>query len=83
VERELLKLADRSDIHIDQDKKQWLVHVSTMRFFISPETKFLPKLKLRLYQLMYKNSQSADQYFDLGKDTKLSVEVLPVKLIRS
>ena len=83
VERELLKLADRSDIHIDQDKKQWLVHVSTMRFFISPGTKFLPKLKLRLYQLMYKNSQSADQYFDLGKDTKLSVEVLPVKLIRS
>lgn len=83
VERELLKLADRSDIHIDQDKKQWLVHVSTMRFFISPETKFLPKLKLRLYQLMYKNSQSTDQYFDLGKDTKLSVEVLPVKLIRS
>ena len=83
VERELLKLADRSDIHIDQDKKQWLVHVSTMRFFISPETKFLPKLKLCLYQLMYKNSQSADQYFDLGKDTKLSVEVLPVKLIRS
>ena len=83
VERELLKLADRSDIHIDQDKKQWLVHVSTMRFFISPGTKFLPKLKLCLYQLMYKNSQSADQYFDLGKDTKLSVEVLPVKLIRS
>ena len=80
VEKELLKLADRNDIHIDQDKKQWLVHVATMRFFISPETKFLIKLKLRLYQLMYKNSQSADQYFDLGKDTKLSVEVLPVKL---
>lgn len=80
VEKELLKLADINDIHIDQDKKQWLVHVATMRFFISPETKFLIKLKLRLYQLMYKNSQSADQYFDLGKDTKLSVEVLPVKL---
>jgi len=80
VERELLKLADRSDIHIDQDKKQWLVHAATMRFFISPETKFLTKLQLRFYQLMYKNSQSADQYFNLGKDTKLSVEVLPVKL---
>lgn len=80
VERELLKLADRNDLHIDQDKKQWLVHVAAMRFFISPETKFLIKLKLRFYQLMYKNSQSADQYFDLGKDTKLSVEVLPVKL---
>lgn len=80
VERELLQLANRSDTHIDRDRKQWLVHVATMRFFVSPETKFLTKLKLRFYQLMYKNSQSADQYFDLGKDTKLSVEVLPVKL---
>jgi len=80
VERELLKLADRNDIHIDLDKKQWFVHVTTMRFFISPQTKFLKKMKMRFYQLIYKNSLSSDQYFDLGKDTKLSIEVLPVKL---
>ena len=81
VEKELLKLAHQSDIHIDKDKKQWLVHVATMRFFISPKTKFWTKLRLRFYQLMYKNSHSADQYFDLGKNTKLSAEVLPVTIV--
>jgi len=80
VEKDLLHLADRKDIYIDLDKKQWFVHISTMRLFLLPKTNFFTKLKFLLYQSMYKYSISADQYFGLGKETKLSIEVLPVVL---
>lgn len=80
VEKDLLKLAKRDDIQIDEDRKLWLIHIAKFRFFDSSKTKFISKLKLSLYQFMYKNSETADKYFDLGKDTKLSVEILPIKI---
>lgn len=80
VEKDLLKIAKRDDIQIDQNKKQWLIHITKFRFFISGNTNFFSKIKLRLYQFMYKNSETADKYFNLGKDTKLSVEILPIKV---
>lgn len=80
VEKDLLKLAKRDDIQIDEDRKMWLIHITKFRFFDSPDTDLLSKLKLSLYQFMYKNSETADKYYDLGKDTKLSVEILPIKI---
>lgn len=80
VEKELLKLSKRDDIQIDQDKRQWFIHITKFRFFISHNMKFFSKIKLYLYQFMYKNSETADKYFHLGKETKLSVEILPVKI---
>ena len=44
------------------------------------KTGFFLKLRARLYQLMYQNAKSADEYLDLGKTTKLSIEVLPVHI---
>lgn len=80
VEKDLQKLAKRDDIQIDEDKKLWLIHITKFRFYVSQSTKFFEKIKLMLYQLMYKNSETADKFFTLGKDTKLTVEILPIKV---
>lgn len=80
IEESLRELSKREDIQIDRDQKNWLVHATRKQLFITPATKQILKLKVRFYQLMYRNSKSADEYFDLGKNTKLSIEVLPVRI---
>lgn len=80
VEAALQQLSKREDIQIDRDQNNWLVHATRKKLFITPGTPFLLKLKVRFYQLMYRNAKSADEYLDLGKETKLSIEVLPVQI---
>jgi len=80
VEKSLQALSLRDDIQIDNNQKNWLVHVTRKKLFITPPISLLLKIKARFYHLMYQNSKSADEYLDLGKDIKLSIEVLPVKI---
>jgi KUP system potassium uptake protein len=80
VELALQQLSQREDIQIDRDQNNWLVHVTRKKLFVAPRTHWLIRLGVRFYQLMYQNAKSADEYLDLGKETKLSIEVLPVQI---
>lgn len=78
VERDLISLANKKQPQINIGKNEWTIHATTERFFIFPSTNWLKKIKIRIYEIIYRNSKSADQYFGLGNKTRVSIEVLPV-----
>lgn len=80
LEKDLLNLAKNHTLSIDRNQKNWLIHVTHSRFFRDKSTGFLTKIRIKIYQFLHQNSISADDYFNLGKETKLAVEVLPIRL---
>lgn len=80
VEKWLAKLAKHEMIYADQDHRNWLVHAVHERILVQPRTKLWNKLRYYFFSLIARNSKTADQYFSLGNDVPLSIEVIPVNV---
>lgn len=78
LERDLLDKDHLNHLSINLDFTQWTFYTTTERFFICSTTKLIKKIKIRAYELLYRNSKSADQYFGLGNKTRTTIEVYPV-----
>lgn len=80
VEARLEDLAHHHRIHIDENPKEWLVHALQERVALKEGASLFDQIKFLIFQFLSNNSQSADEYFGLGKDVSLSLEVFPVKI---
>lgn len=80
IERDLLDKEHLSHLLINPDFTQWTFYTSSERFYISSSTNLIKKIKIRAYELLHRNSKSADQYFGLGHKARTVIEVYPVQL---
>ncbi len=81
VEETLVKLAKLKEINIDEDPKNWLVHIQKERLMKDNGLNTgIKSLMFNIYNFMVKISDEADHFFGLGNKMKLSIEVMPVKL---
>lgn len=80
VEYYLEELANHNRIQIDDDYKNWTIHVMHERIQDGSIKTLFVKLRCTLFKLLLKNANSADYFFGLGKKHPLSIEVIPVHI---
>ena len=81
VEGILEGLADQHEITIDENPKNWLIQIVQERILPGTDMSIPQRAKLGLFNLLLKNSDSADHYFGLGNEVGLSTEIIPVKIV--
>lgn len=82
VEKIIDIIASRQDLTPDDTMEDWIVYVGRERIVV-PKTSnahLFRKMRARLYALMVRNSSPSYDYYGLGKDNRLSVELVPVRL---
>ena len=57
-----------------------MVHVSMEKLLPSKDTTGLRRLRLRLFSFLRRLSQPGHDYYGLGRDVHLTMEMMPVKL---
>ncbi|MGB4966370.1 MAG: KUP/HAK/KT family potassium transporter [Microgenomates group bacterium] len=80
VESELESLANHKSINIDEHPSDWLIHAVEERMILNPGVSRIQNIKFNIFQFLRRNSQSADEYFGLGNEVGLTLEVFPVKV---
>lgn len=81
VEDILINLARHKEINIDEHPKNWLIHIRQENVLESPRsTNIFHHFAYVIFNFLLKNSKGSDYYFGLGKNMKLSTEILPVEI---
>lgn len=79
VEKVIEELAQKHLLHISDHHQDWIVEALHERIYPSPKASIFESIKFYIYQLLSRNALTADEYFGLGNDSQLSVEVIPVR----
>ncbi len=82
VERVIAQIATRHDLTPDDTMDDWIVYVGRERIII-PKTHGIHvfrRIRARLYAFMMRNSSPSYEYYGLGKDGRVSVELVPVRI---
>jgi KUP system potassium uptake protein len=81
VEKILINLAKHKEINIDEHPKKWLIHIRQENVLAGENLKgFIKKVSFTVFSFLLKNSKGSDYYFGLGKDIRLSTEVLAAEI---
>ncbi len=80
VEKALLSLKSHHLIDLENDPREWTIHVSQENVLPSPKIGKWNHLRLRLFSLLRQISRPGYYYYGLGDNVQLSVEILPVKV---
>jgi KUP system potassium uptake protein len=80
VERAVLSLAKHHELPIDEDPKNWCIHVVHERMFPGNFKTLVTRVKYELYMLLHRNTERADHYFGLGRENGLTIEVMPIRV---
>lgn len=78
VEKVLDNLAEKKILQLPVDHKEWVIDALHERIYLTGKSTRFERAKFRLFRFLSRNASTADQYFRLGKETQLSIEVLPV-----
>ncbi len=83
VEKVIQDIADNKRLTPDDDMKDWIIYVARERV-IAHKNKldhgWFVRLRSAFYGLLARNSTPAYEYFGLGEDSRLSAELLPVRI---
>ena len=60
--------------------ENWIFKIIHERLSLPEHASAFTYLRFKLYQILHRNSDTADHYFKLGQDHQLVIDVLPVKL---
>lgn len=80
VEEALEGLAAHHMINISDNHKNWLIHSMHERILNQHFDRVLDRWRFSLFKLIHKFAMHADQYFGLGKNNRLTIEVVPVRM---
>lgn len=83
VEKVIKYIASRDDLTPSDTMEDWIVYVGRERIII-PKTSSIHvfrKLRARVYAFMVRNSRPSYEYYGLGKDGRVSVELVPVRIL--
>lgn len=81
VEVTLKKLDTKAIIDIEDDPKDWLIHNSRVKIIYPKNASLITNLKLGFLDTMFKFFNLADNYFGIGNRIKLSIEVIPLRIV--
>ena len=79
VEPWLEELSKKHLIHISEHHTDWIIKALHERIIATRPLPFIERIRFAVFRFMSRNTITADQYFGLGDETNLSVEVLPVR----
>lgn len=79
IETVLEDLAKRHLVHISENPSKWIIEALHERIHAESKMGFLSRIKFHIFHLFSKVAATADQYFGLGDEIHLSVEVIPVR----
>jgi KUP system potassium uptake protein len=68
------------DIPSDQPEKQWTFSVLHERIQLEKGASLWTKIRYNIYDFLHRNTLKADEYFGLGDDHMLTIDVCPVEL---
>lgn len=68
------------DVPSEQSPKQWIFRVLHERLQLHGSAHVGTKLQYMVYDFLHRNSLKADEYFGLGDDHMLTIDVCPVEL---
>ena len=81
LEMELVKIAELEKIAVEHEPEAWIISMAQERIsFTRSLRNVVSSLRAGLFVLLSRNSATLDEYWGLGKNSLLSIEVVPVKL---
>ncbi|MFO0703494.1 MAG: KUP/HAK/KT family potassium transporter [Patescibacteria group bacterium] len=81
VENILDELASKHLAHIDAKHTDWIIHVVHERMIsVKHPRNIYKRLRRALFIFMAGNVKTADQFFGLGNDVQLTINIVPVKV---
>ena len=82
VENVLAQIADRKDLTPTGTMDDWIVYVGRERIVVPAKgsSHIFRKLRVRLYALIMRNASPSYEYYGMGKDGRVSVELVPVRI---
>ena len=80
VESVLVSLAAHHEVDLPSDPHLWSVHVSQENLKLGKKVAALRRVMLRVFSLLRQVSTPAYNYYGLGDEVQLSVEILPVRV---
>lgn len=78
VESVLEELAQHKLINIEDNHKEWRLHVVHEHIIRGEFKTLVNKLLYKIYNILHRITMSSDFYFGLGKENKMTIEELPV-----
>jgi KUP system potassium uptake protein len=73
-------IADNDELTPDDDLHDWIIYVGKERFTPSAKIRKAHYLRYKLFHLLARNAEPTYNYYGLGDDLRLSMEVIPVKV---
>jgi KUP system potassium uptake protein len=83
VEKVIKFIADNDDLTPDDDMEDWILYVGRERIEVHEDRRHphrLKRLRALLYSLLVSNSTPTYEYYGMGEDSRLSAELVPVRL---
>jgi KUP system potassium uptake protein len=82
VEKVIQYIADNEELTPNHSMVDWIVYVGRERVIIptKEQASFLTRLRAKSYSFMMRNTPSMYDYFGLGTDTRLTVELVKVTI---
>jgi KUP system potassium uptake protein len=80
VERVLEEMARHKKIALPTNRHRWIVYISLENLLPSRTMGWVKRLRLRLFMVLRRLSQSAHSYYGLGDEVQLSAEIVPVRV---
>ena len=81
VEKFLREMNDQHALNIPDDHREWLFYIIQERLVNAGQSRTLwSDMRFKAFSFLSRNADTADHYFELGKDVGLSTETLSVYL---
>lgn len=81
VESVITDIANNQELTPNDDMKDWIIYASRERV-LSPKSSasWFHKLRTGIYSILLRNSFPTYEYYGLGEDARLNIELLPVRI---
>ncbi len=83
VEGVIQYIADNEQLTPNDDMEDWIIHVARERVVARKKSHYrnrITRLRALLYSLLATNATPTYEYYGLGEDSRVSAELLPVRL---
>ena len=80
VENVIKDIARNKDLTPDDDMHDWIIYAGRERVIVGNDLTRLKKIQANIYSFLMRNSTLAFEYYGLDNDSRISVELVPVKI---
>ncbi|MBP6880301.1 KUP/HAK/KT family potassium transporter [Candidatus Saccharibacteria bacterium] len=81
LERTVQWISENKDLTSNDDMKDWLIYVSKERLIIDDGERRHHKIRYSLFKLLARNAEPTFSAYGLGEDSRISMELVPVKIV--